>query len=423
VVEPLDPKIQKQLDLQSSILDRLIPSLGIDDVALDRLGDEELWQRAESAIVDLVENMESAGDIPKFVDQDRLVQDTLNEALGLGPLEDLLADETVEEVIVDRRDRILVTRGGTMSSAGTAFSSDDQLRRVVERLVFPTGHTIGEGTPLVDVRLRDGSRLAAAVPPVAVRGACLTLRKPGQGGYDLDGLVGNGAMSAAMATFLTTCIAGRKNILVCGAPSSGKSAVLSALAAASPAGERIVSVEEVSELQIGREDWIPLESRPGDGNGLSNVDVEILLRGAMRMRPDRLVVGDVRGREAFELVQAMASSCDGTLASMTGEGANASLLRLSSLAALFAGGASLESIRDVVGNAVDVVVHVARYADGVVRVAAIEEVIGASEAGFQTQLLFQFQGDSSFAPSGSVPGFYDELKARGIEADTSVFSA
>jgi len=264
--------------------------------------------------------------------------------------------------------------------------------------------------------------LAAAVPPVAVRGACLTLRKPRTNNFDLGALIEAGALSGEMADFLSTCVQARKNILVCGAPSSGKSVVLAALATAAPDGERIVSVEEVSELALDRDDWIALESRPGDGNGVVEVSVETLLRGALRMRPDRLVVGDVRGEEALELVQAMASSCDGALASLTGDGAKAALGRLTTMARLAAPGSSAESVRDLVALAADIVVYVARYADGVFRIATIDEVLGAGDDGFETRELFSFRGrDENFGAAGIIPDFYAELESRGIPADTSIF--
>ncbi len=424
VIQPLTEKVLKQLELQASVLDRLVAKLGLDNIPLDKLGEEELWQKVESSIIDMVETMHSSGELPKFVDQDQLIKDTLHEALGLGPLEDLLADDKIEEIVVDKRDRILISKAGVLSSAATAFSSDDSFRRVVERLVAPTGHTIDDDHPLVDVRLRDGSRLAAAVPPVAVRGACLTLRKPKTSTHTLGDMITGGALSPEMADFLNTCVAARRNIVICGAPGSGKSAVLGALAAASPEGERIVSVEEVAEIMLQREDWIALESKPSDGNGIPAVDLGALLRGALRMRPDRLVVGDVRGAEALDLIQAMASSADGTLASVAGEGARAALGRLTSMARLGAPGASVAALQELVAAAVDVVVHVARYADGVYRVAAIDEVIGVSDTGFHSQLLFAFRGsaeEGGFAAAGVIPSFYAELEARGIPADTAIF--
>lgn len=420
VVAELSAGAREMLRLQDSILQHLVSDLGLDDLALDRLGDEDLWQRAESAIVDLVETMESSGDIPDGVDQDQLIKEALNEALGLGPLEDLLADDTVEEIIVDRIDRILVSKSGALSSAGIGFSSEDVFRRVVERLAAPTGTQVGEANPFVDVRLRDGSRLAAALPPVASRGPCLTLRKPFGEAEDLSSLEARGALNNAMASFLATCVAARKNILVCGAPSSGKNAVLGALASEAPAAERLVSVEDVSSLQLSRDHWIALESRPGDGNGVSDINVETLLRGALRMYPDRLVVGGVGGAEAFELVQAMMARCDGTLVSITGEGAIAALSRLTSLMGLVAG-ANATSLREMVACAVDVVVHVVRFADGVMRITSIDEVTGTTDSGFAVQQLFQHGGSGAFASAGVVPSFYAELESRGLEADSSIF--
>jgi pilus assembly protein CpaF len=419
-LEPLDPKLVKLLELQAEIHERLSAKLDLESVPPDELGDEDLWSKAESAIVDLVETLDSAGEVPNFVDQDTLIKESLNEALGLGPLEDLLADENVDEILVDRRDRIIVGKAGVLRGSGRAFSSDRSFQRVVERLVASSGNSIDVETPLVDLRLRDGSRLTAALPPVSVRGAVLTLRKPRATSQSLEALIGAGALSAAMGDFLETCIAARKNVLVSGAPDSGKSAIVSALAAAAPEGERVVTVEEVAELAIGRDNWIALEARPGDGNGVPNVDVQTVLRSALRMRPDRLVVGEVRGTEALELVQAMGSANDGAIASVAGEGGAAALARLTSMARLTAPGMSDQGLRELVACAVDVVVHVARYADGHYRVASIHEVLGATELGFQTGELFSFRG-GDFQAAGAVPAFYADLEARGIPADTSIF--
>ena len=428
-IEPLDAKLVRMLDLQTQILERLRAKLDLDNVPLERLGDEDLWQKAERAIVDMVETLESSGELPKYVDQNTLIKETLNEALGLGPLEDLLADEGVDEIIVDRRDRILVGKEGALRGAQKAFSSDDVLQRVVERLVAPTGRTIGDELPVVDVRLRDGSRLTAAVPPVAVRGAYLTLRKPRTATQTVADLVSAGAVSPAMSDFLLTCVAARRNVLVCGGAGSGKTQVVAALAAASPEGERVISVEEVSELALKRDEWLPLEARPADGK-LPSVELPQLVRAALRMHPDRLVVGDVRGGEAFELIAALGSSIDGAIASVMGEGAAAALSKVASLAQLAAGDDAPDfAVRELVAGAFDVVVHVVRFADGHSRVVAIEEIVGTRDGGFDTQPIFTYRGpgepngESGFAPTGSVPRFYADLESRGINADQSVFKA
>lgn len=423
-VPPLEPQIVRMLQLQESILERLVSRLDLDNIPIERLGDDALWQKAESVIVDLVETLDSSGELPKSVDQDKLIRETLLEALGVGPLEDLLTDESIDEILADRRDRILVSRNGTLAGSGKAFSSDDMFRRVLERLVAPTGQSINDVSPVVDVRLRDGWRLTAVVPPVAVRGACLVLRKPRLSPQALGDLVGSGNLSPQMADFLTTCVLARKNLLVCGAPSAGKSLMLTALASVIPMGERIVSVEEVAELAIARDEWIALEARSGDSGRLGELDAANVLRSALRLNPDRLVVGDLRSGEAVELISAMSSSMDGVLVSMAGEGAAASLGRMAAMARLGAPGSTADALRDWVAGAIDVVVHVARYADGMTRVVSIAEVMGVQGGGFDTSELFCFRGmgaDGGFAAAGIIPLFYGELESRGIPADTSIF--
>src|SRR6185295_2373914 len=237
------------------------------------------------------------------------------EALALGPLEELLADEKIDEIIIDRRDRVVVGKGGQYRGSGKAFSSDEMFERVVKRLVAEAGAQIDEGNPLVDLRMRDGTRVTAAVSPVAARGACLVLKKSPTQMPQLAELVSQNTLSGGMADFLATCVAARRNILVCGGPGSGKTTVVAALAAASPAGERVVSIEEIAELAIARDEWIQLETRAGTGKNPS-VDLGHLLETALRLAPDRLVVGEVRGREALPLVSGLCTSLDGAVVAM-----------------------------------------------------------------------------------------------------------
>ncbi len=418
-LEPLDPKVVKMLDLQSGILERLRAKLDLDKVPLDRLHEEDLWQRASRATIDLVETLETSGELPKYIDQDTLIKETLNEALALGPLEDLLADEKIDEIVIDRRDRVVVGKDGQLRGSGKAFSSDEVFERVVKRLVAEAGAKIDDGTPIVDLRMRDGTRLTAALSPVAARGACLVLKKSPTAMPQLAELVGQNAMSAGMADFLATCVTARRNILVCGAPGSGKTTIAAGLAASSPAGERVVSIEEVAELAIARDEWIQLETRAAVGPSAS-VDLQNLLETALRLGPDRLVVGDVRGREALPLVSALCSSIDGAIVAMSGEGAGGALARLVTLTRIGASAASDSALRELVAQAFEIVVHVVRWTDGTIRVAAIEEVIGVSDTSFDTQMLFQWK-DSAFGPTGTVPRFYAELESRGIPADQAVF--
>jgi pilus assembly protein CpaF len=409
-LEPLDSKVVKMLDLQSNILERLRAKLDLDRVPLERLHEDELWQRAEKATIDLVETLETSGELPKYIDQDALIKSTLNEALALGPLEDLFQDDSIDEILIDRRDRVVVGKGGALRGSGKAFSSDEMLERVVKRLVFEAGSVIDEHHPVVDIRMRDGTRVTAAVAPVAARGACLVLKKPPASTPTLADLVSQGVLSSGMADFLTTCITARRNVLVCGGPGSGKTTLLGALAGTAPAGERIVSVEDVAELAIGRDEWIQLETRLTNGKG-NDVDLASLLDTAMRLMPDRLVVGDVRGREAMSLVNVLNSSVDGAVVGMSGDGANAALNRLATLArATAALGADPNAIRELVATAFEIVVHVSRGMDGNIKVHSIEEVSGVSDISFETEQVFCFK-DGGFAASGKVPRFYSELGA------------
>jgi pilus assembly protein CpaF len=418
-LEPLDPKVQKMLDLQSNILERLRAKLDLDKVPLERLHDEDLWQRAERATTDLVETLETSGELPKYIDQEALEKATLNEALALGPLEDLFADESIDEILIDRRDRIIVGKDGQLRGAGKAFSSDDVFERVVKRLVAEAGGILDDAHPVVDLRLRDGTRLTAAVAPVAARGACLVLKKPAASMPALQELVTQGALSAQMSDFLQTCVTARRNILVCGGPGSGKTTVLAAIAQAAPAGERVVSIEEVSELSLGRDEWIQLETRPATSKG-GAVDMGALLDTALRLVPDRLVVGEVRGHEATSLVTALSSSIDGAAVAMTGEGSSAALNRLALLVRTAHPTGEVGALRELCATAFEIVVHVARQAGGAIKVHSIEEIASVSDTTFETQLLFQFR-DGNFVATGTVPRFYTELEARGIPADQAVF--
>jgi pilus assembly protein CpaF len=267
--------------------------------------------------------------------------------------------------------------------------------------------------------MRDGTRLTAAVSPVATRGACLVLKKPASQMPTLGELVTQNALSSGMADFLGTCVTARRNMLVCGGPGSGKTTLVAALGASSPAGERVVSIEAVAELSIQRDEWIQLETRPTNSKG-GGIDLAALLETAMRLNPDRLIVGDVHGREALPLVSALSSSIDGATVAMTGEGAAAALSRLVTVARVAAPAASDVALRELVAQAFEIVIHVGRKPDGALCVLAIEEVIGCNDSGFDTNALFGFR-DGSFVATGTVPRFYAELEARGIPANQAVF--
>jgi pilus assembly protein CpaF len=412
----------KALEVLRDVNERVAAQLDLARLPLERLSDEALWQRTEAAVVDLLEQLEADGALPAGLDQDAMVKDALGELLGLGALDDLLADDEVGEIMVNRSDRILIERGGRVSAAPKVFSSEAALRQVVDRLLASSGHRLDEATPLCDARLPGGTRVIAAQPPIAPRGLTVTIRKPPKAVMGLDELVRGGSLSPQMAAFLGTCLAARRNVIVCGGAGSGKTAFVGALAGLARPDERVVSIEEVGELALPHDHWIALEARPG---AASLVDV---LRSALRMRPDRLVIGEVRGVEALEVLSAFAAA-EGGLAAVAGDGPAAALARLESLARLAAPEASARGLRELAAHAAHVVVHVARYSDGVRRIASISEVTGVQGEGYAVRDLFNFQMQGHgpdglrgrFAGAGVVPRFYGELEARGEKADPAVF--
>jgi pilus assembly protein CpaF len=363
------------------------------------------------------------------MDQDALIKDALNETLGLGPLEDLLADEAVTEILVNRHDRVLYEKAGRLEHSDKLFSSETAVRQVIDRLVAPAGQRVDAHHACFDLRLPDGSRLTAALPPVSARGATLTLRKPRTGAVSMDDLVRAGALSKAIADFLGVCVAARKNIVVCGGPSSGKPLMVAALANLAGPGERVVSVEDVAELALGRDHWIALETRIGDAGGHGAVGLREVLGLALHMRPDRLVVSDIGGAAAYDLIVAMAGAHDGTVVSVAAESPRQALSCLETHAHLVTGAAP-RGVRDLLGAAAHVVVHCARYADGGQRVATVAEVVGLRGDDYEVRDLFHFQPQGRgpdgvirgrFAGLGVIPRFYESLEARGIAADPAVF--
>lgn len=403
-VEPLEHRVLDQLDLQARIIDKIRRGLG-DTIRPERVADAGLWQKAERTIKEVVATMDAAGEIPKAL-RETIAKDVLGEVLGLGALDELLADESVTDIVVDRRDRIIVRRNSKWSQSGRGFSSDVTMREILLRLAFSTGQLTVEH-PLIEVRLRDGTRMSATLAPLSVSGASCSFRKPRRNPPSLDSLVKAGVLSPAMAGFLGASVAARRNLLVCGAPGAGTTTVLTALAEACPAGERVVTVEDIGEMTLSRDEWIALESWPGDQHG-TPVTVAQLLGAALRLAPDRLVIGEVRGVEAVDLAHALSGPVDGALVAMAAPSANAALTRWQHLAGKETPGA-------LIAQAVDLVVTVSAFADGV-RVVAIDEI---SEGG-ETTAVFAWTG-SGFHAAGHVPRFVHELAAAGISHDLAWF--
>ena len=401
---------KRRLELQDEILDAVLAELAVKSMAPEQLLDEALWERGEAAIQREVEKIAAAGNLPADVDRDRLIRDSLNEALGLGPLEELLADESVSQVTVDGPTSVSAIRGGASSGIEAGFSSRASLERVAHRL-FAQAASSREATGNGELRqfsLRDGTKAVVALGAAAVNGPSILLSKPGTGAPSMDSWVNAGALSPQMASFLGTCVKARRNLLVTGAPSSGRDEFLAALAGLASKSERVVSVERNSGLELGRSNWSALDA---SGAGCS---MEELLRHALALRPERLLVAGAGGRESLELVETLSSAVDGALVSTSGEGIDAALSTIADACGL---SATAEK-HAIVARAFDLVIHVVADASGQSCVASIDEIGSDRPIG-----LFRRERSGVFVASGSAPAFYDELSARGIEVDMSVFGS
>jgi pilus assembly protein CpaF len=308
----LDPKVARYTELLRDLHSRLIEYLDLRRLDLEKLADDELWDQTERAIRNILAQMESDGEIDEWVDREVLVKDVINEALGLGPLEDFLSDPTINEIMVNNANQIYIERNGVLHLTDKTFSSDHAVLGVIERIVAPIGRRIDESSPMVDARLKDGSRVNAIIPPLALKGPCLTIRKFKKEALSIDQLIRFGTLTPGMAEFMEMCVKARRNIVVSGGTGSGKTTTLNCLSAYIPDSERIVTIEDAAELQILQEHWVQLESRPPNIEGKGQITIRDLVRNSLRMRPDRIIVGECRGGEALDMLQAMNTGHDGS---------------------------------------------------------------------------------------------------------------
>jgi len=326
-------------------------------------------------------------------DRAALCERVLLLATGLGPLESLLADPAVDEVMVNGPDSVYVERRGKVEHSAAGFDSEADLMHAIERILAPLGRRVDEASPLCDARLADGSRVNVVIPPLSLSGPCLTIRRFRREGFSLRDLVTNGTVPAPAAELLALAVAGRASILVSGGTGSGKTTTLNALSGAIPGGERIVTIEDAAELALRQRHVVRLESRPSNLEGSGEVTIRQLVRNALRMRPDRIVVGEVRGGEALDLLQALNTGHDGSLSTVHANSPSDALRRLETLALMAGVGLPHAAVREQVASAVDLVVHQVRRGDGSRAIESISEVVRVAGATGTRELL---------APGGGV---------------------
>ncbi len=355
------------------------------------LSDDALRREATEVLCGIIRQ---DGLLPPDTNHAEILRQVVDEAVGLGPLEPLLADRSVTEIMVNFHEEIYVERAGCLARHEGGFSSEQAVVAIIDRIVAPLGRRVDEASPMVDARLQDGSRVNAVIPPIALRGACLTIRKFPERRLDMQDLLNVGSLDSHMADFLDVCVQRRKSMLVSGGTGSGKTTLLNVLSNCIPAGERVITIEDAAELKLNHAHLIALEARPANAEGKGRVEIRDLVRNALRMRPDRIIVGECRGAEAFDMLSAMNTGHEGSLTTLHANSPRDALARLETMILMAGMDLPLAAIREHVASAVDLIVQQARLSDGRRLVTAIVEVTGMEAGRIQTQELFRYCGDA-----------------------------
>jgi septum site-determining protein MinD len=425
-------RIDEIRDIKIRIHRRLIDEIDFKkadiELAKDRKKKTELRAKTEVKIVSLLDE-EAKG----MTDRDlrkRLVKEILDEALGLGPLEDLLRDTDVSEIMVNGIDQVFVERKGKLTLTEHKFLTEDQLRGVIERIVTPLGRRIDEKSPMVDARLEDGSRVNAIIPPLAIDGPSITIRKFAKTPLKVPDLVRFGSFTTQIAQFFEAAVLARQNIVISGGTGSGKTTLLNVLSSFVPGDERIVTIEDSAELQLPQEHVVRLESRPPNIEGQGAVTIRDLVRNALRMRPDRIVVGECRAGEALDMLQAMNTGHDGSLTTVHANTPRDALSRLETLCLMAGLDLPSRAIREQIASAIDLVFQQSRLSDGSRRVTHIAEITGREGEVFTIADIFLFKQtgitpegkvQGQFVPTGVIPKFIEGLQRRGIKVPREIF--
>ena len=422
-----EPVASARFQWRKRIHERLLETIDLRRRDLTRMTDTELRSETSRLISDIID---AETTLPAGIDRAALQQEVLDEAIGLGPLEALLADETITEIMVNRHDEIFVERRGRLELHPVGFTSERAVLGVIERIVAPLGRRIDESSPMVDARLGDGSRVNAVIAPLALKGPTLTIRKFARRHLDVADMLGFGTLSREMADFLRVCIEQRRNIVVAGGTGSGKTTFLTLLANFIPHGERIITIEDAAELKLNHRHLVSLESRPANLEGRGAVSIRDLVRNALRMRPDRIVIGECRGGEALDMLQAMNTGHEGSLTTLHANSPRDALARLETLVLMAGMDLPLAAIREQIASAIDIVVQMTRFPCGARRITSITEVTGLEAGRIQLQELFRFERQGRdqhgirghFTACETVPRFYDELRDSGLQVDLSLFA-
>ena len=415
--------VLKNLHLQ------LIKQMDLRRVDVNRQSEEELRENTRAMLEEIVSTDKT---IPPRFDRAMLVKRVLDEVVGLGPLEDLLADESVSEIMVNSYDEIFIERSGQLQKSPVTFTSNQSVLSAIERIVTPIGRRIDESSPMVDARLKDGSRVNAVIPPLALKGANITIRKFSKKKLVGEDLIRFGSMTPPILGFLKTIVEQKANIIISGGTGSGKTTLLNVMSNYIPKDERIVTVEDAAELQLSQPNLVGLESRPANAEGKGLVTIRDLVKNCLRMRPDRIVVGECRGGEALDMLTAMNTGHDGSLTTAHANTPRDCLARIEVMVMMAGMDLPIRAIREQIASAIRFIVQQNRFSCGTRKITHITEVTGMEGDIIQLQDIFLYKREG-FGPDGKVrgrhiatgqiPEFYEELASRGMEIDLSLFDS
>jgi pilus assembly protein CpaF len=420
--EGYTPEYQElKFTLHRKLLDR------INLEALSSMAGERVRAEIRAAVAKLVEEERTP---LSLVEKDRVIEEILDEVFGLGPLEPLLQDPTVSDILVTTPKLVYVERGGKLYRTPVEFKDDAHLLRIIEKVVSRVGRRVDESSPLVDARLPDGSRVNAAIPPVAVDGPLLSIRRFGRHALKGEDLVAKLAMTEGMLELLKGCVKARLNILICGGTGSGKTTLLNAVSSYIPEDERIVTIEDAAELRLQQTHVARMETRPANVEGTGAIHIRQLVINALRMRPDRIIVGEVRSEEALDMLQAMNTGHDGSLTTLHANTPRDGLGRLEVMVGMANSNMGIRSIRAQIASAVDLFIQTSRFSDGTRRITHITEVVGMEQDIITLQDIFLFEKTGitesgkvlgRFRATGIRPKFYERLKQCGIALPPQMF--
>jgi pilus assembly protein CpaF len=433
--KPAEPSRQPQegrgddpsgyFEIKTKVHQLLLGRLNLKEV--ETFKPERLREHLKNATLSLIEE-ES---LPlNEIEHDRLVRDLQHEILGLGPLEPLLADPSISEIMVNGAKKVFVERKGKVELTNVAFDDDAHLLKIIDRIVSRLGRRIDEASPMADARLPDGSRVNAIIPPLALDGPSMTIRRFAAVPLGINDLISKEAMSPAMAQLLSALVKAKANIVVAGGTGSGKTTLLNILSSFIPADERIITLEDTAELQLQQIHVVRLESRPPNVEDKGAISMRALVRNSLRMRPDRIVVGEVRGGEVIDMLQAMNTGHSGSLTTVHANTARDTLGRLENLVSLSGMQLPMKALRQQIVSAVDIIVQTARISDGTRKVISISEITGMEGDVITLQDIFIFEinhTDGSgtvigrFKPTGVRPHFADQIRKYGIDLDLTMF--